>query len=707
MKRQSKKTKTGDKQNIKQFARKKIFVPKKQSKKQWIIASLIIVVFTVVAYIPAFKAELTNWDDKSYVLENPTLKELSVENIKTIFSEYYMGNYHPLAMLSLSLDYKIGGETQDGEIRAWIYHFTNILLHIINSLLVFYFVFLLIRRFDIAFLAGLMFAVNTLHVESVAWVSERKDVLYALFFIASLIEYLYYIDKKQIKFYFLSLLLFILSLLSKGQAVSLAVSLLAIDFLYDRKLLDKKVIFEKIPYFILALIFGIIAIYAQKEGNALHGEESYAFYKRIGFAGYAFTQYIIKLFVPINLSAIYPYPDIINKTVPGYYWLFLIPSLSILYLFFYFLKRNKIYAFAIAFFIINIVLLLQLIPVGSAIMADRYAYIPSIGFFIFLAYFLHNLMDKYPKQALTAKLFIAIYIIFLMVLSFNRCKVWNNSMSLWDDTIEKSPTAVVALNNRGSTKDRNKDHRGAIKDFTKAIIYKPDYKHAFYNRGMARKELAKETGDTSLFRPAITDFDKALKFDEYFVEAYHSRAVTKENYADYITNQEQRKQLLLQALEDYDKALKINPEYEEALVNRGVAKGKLGMLNQAIEDFNQALLINPNNPSIYSNRGLAKDHAKNYEAAIADYNKAIELDPEFITAYLNRGLAYQKIGKLEKAIEDFSKVIALDNQNAAAYYFRGIDLIKLNRLQEACKDLHIAQNLNYVYAKNAIEQYCK
>ena len=706
MKRQSKKQLQKEGKKTHHFAQKQ--TESQSIKLQNIyIAAVIIIVLTVLAYIPAFKAELTNWDDKNYVLENPTLKEITPENLKTIFTSYYMGNYHPLAMLSLSLDYKIGGENKEGEINAWIYHFTNILLHIINSLLVFWLVYLLIKRFDVAFFAALLFGVNTLHVESVAWVSERKDVLYALFFIASLIAYLYYIDKKQAKYYFLSLLLFILSLFSKGQAVSLAVSLVAIDFLFDRELLNRKVILEKIPYFILALIFGIIAIYAQKEGNALHGEESYAFYKRIAFAGYAFSQYLIKLFVPNNLSAIYPYPDIINKTVPAYYWLFLIPSLSVVYLFFYFLKRNKIYAFSIAFFIINIVLLLQLIPVGSAIMADRYAYIPSIGFFIFLSYALFRQIDKNHRKALSTKIFMGIYVLFLTVLSFNRCKVWQNSMTLWDDTIEKSPKAVVAWNNRGSTKDRLKDHKGAIEDFTKAIIYKPDYKHAFYNRGMARKELAKETGDTSLFRPALADFDKALSFDEQFVEAYHSRAVTTENYADNIRDAGKRKKLLLKALKDYDKALELNPEYEEALVNRGVAKGKLGMLKEAIADFNKALELNPDNPSTYSNRGLANDHAGDYQAAITDYNKAIQLDPEFVTAYLNRGITYRKMKKFNEAINDFSKLIELDNKNAAAYYFRGLSFLQLNKKEQACEDLNNALKLGHINASQAIKQYCQ
>ena len=131
------------------------------------------------------------------------------------------------------------------------------------------------------------------------------------------------------------LLLFVLSLFSKGQAVSLAVTLFIIDFLFKRKLLDKKVLLEKIPFLILAFIFGVIAIKAQQAGNALHDSDSYAFYKRIGFAGYAFTQYLIKLAVPTGLSAIYPYPDIINKSIPGHYWLFLIPALLVAYAFFY------------------------------------------------------------------------------------------------------------------------------------------------------------------------------------------------------------------------------------------------------------------------------------------------------------------------------------------------------------------------------------
>lgn len=705
MKQQKKFTKksSGAKKVTGKKQQKQNQIPKRNNILLW---SAIIVLITTAAYFPAFQNGITNWDDDNYVTNNPTLKEISSENLKQIFSEYYMGNYHPLAMFSLSLDYQIGGENPDGEIHAWIYHFTNILLHILNSLLVLWLVYLLLGRFDIAVAAALLFGVHTLHVESVAWISERKDVLYALFFIASLISYIYYINKKDIKFYAISLLLFILSLLSKGQAVSLAVTLLAIDYLFSRKLLDKKVIAEKAPYFILALIFGIVAIYAQKAGDALHDENSYEFYKRIGFAGYTFTQYFLKLLLPVKLAAIYPYPDIINKSMPAWYWLFLVPTLSVLYAFYYFMKRNRLIAFSIAFFTINIALLLQLIPVGSAIMADRYAYIPSIAFFIFIAWGVFTLIEKYPKQTMLLKGVLAVYLVLLVVLSVQRSKIWADNITLWDDTLEKSPKAVVAWNNRGSTKDKAKDHKGAIEDFTRAILYKPDYKHAFYNRGTARKELGKEIKDTTLLILALNDFDKAIELDEYFVEAYHNRAMARENMADYIGDLKRRNTYMNIALADYDKTLELDDAYENAIVNRGVVKGKLGRLDEAINDFNQAILKDPENASAYSNRGLAKDHGKDFEGAIADYNLAIEIDPEFVTAYLNRGIVYRKQKNFNAAIADFSKVLSLDNKHADAYYFRGMDLIQINKLNDGCRDLNTAKNLGYQYAQSAIDKYC-
>jgi protein O-mannosyl-transferase len=692
-------------QKLKSRAEKK--QPLVQISRNKIVTWLAIIsIATIAAYSPAFNNEITNWDDDNYIVKNPWLQELNNENLKAIFTEYYMGNYHPLAMLSLTIDFQIGGMNKDDEITPFIYHFTNILLHLINTLLVFWLIWILIGKFEISVLTALLFGLGTIHVESVAWISERKDVLYAMFFIASLISYVYYVKKKQAKYYIYAFLLFILSLFSKGQAVSLAVTLFIIDFLFERKLLNTKVLLEKVPFLILAGIFGIIAIKAQSAGNALHDSDSYEFYKRIGFAGYAFAQYIIKLTFPIELSAIYPYPDIINKSIPGYYWLFMIPSLLVAYAFFYYLKRNKFVAFCIGFFIINIVLLLQLIPVGSAILADRYTYIPSIGFHLLMAWLIFKLVEKNNQNKTLIYALSGIYLLVIGYSSFERCKIWKDSMTLWDDTVEKSPKAVVAWNNRGSIKDRDKKHEEAIEDFTRAIVLKPDYVHAFYNRGTSKKDWAKELNDSIMLQSALKDFNQALKFEPDFLEGYHNRGITYENLSDYARSVEQKNDLLNKALADYNKTIEIDPTYENALVNRGVIKGKMGNMDAAIEDFNQAIELQPDNASAYSNRGRAYEGKSDLESALRDYSLAIERDPEFSTAYLNRGIIYRRKNDFKASISDFSKAISIDNELAAAYYFRGLDKISLNQKQDGCNDLQQAVNLGHQFALSQYQKYC-
>ncbi len=686
-------------------------VVEKISRKTLLLWLTIISVFTIVAYYPSFDNEITNWDDDRYITENPYLKDFTAQNIKDIFNKKsYMGNYHPLAMLSLTIDYQLGGMDENGEIDPFIYHFTNIILHLLVTLLVFWFVWLLFNNFNIAVIAGLLFGVHTLHVESVAWVSERKDVLYALFFVASLINYVKYIKNYKKKYFIYSILFFVLSLLSKGQAVSLAVTLIAVDFLKNRKLLDKRVIIEKIPFFLLSIGFGILAIQAQKEGNAIVSGEAYSMTQRIAFAGFAFMKYIIELVAPVELSAINPYPDIIHKTMPVYYWLFLIPTAAVMYGFYLALKKSRTVTFAMAFFIINIFLLLQLIPVGSAIHADRYTYIPSIGFFILIGFAVNYIIKQNIKLKTSLFAVIGIYTLILTVLTIGRCEAWADSMSLWDDTVKKSPKAVVARNNRGSLQDRMakkaqdemkfeqaiKLRRSAIIDFTEAIKGKPDYTHAYYNRGSSEHELGKQLKDTVLIQKAIEDFTKALQFDDKFAEAYHNRGNAKGEL-----------NMLEDAMSDFDMAIQLKQEDANFWVNRGVTKGKLGKLDEAIEDFNKAVEMEPYSESAYSNRGLAKAKNGDLEGALKDYNTAIKLKPNFFTAYYNRGITKHQMGNSENAITDFSFVIKNNNKFFDAFYYRAVCYIALNKTDMACSDFNTAAQVGHQGAIRGINKYCK
>jgi len=665
-------------------------------RKMLLILAFVITTITSITYYPMFKNEITNWDDDKYIVENPYLQKLDGNTIKQIFSDYYMGNYHPLSMLSLSIDYKIGGKDKDGKIKPWIYHSTNLILHIISSLLVFFFVYVLFRNITVAAVAGILFGVHTLHVESIVWISERKDVLYTAFFVASLLFYTYFAKNGKIIYYILAFVLFILSLLSKGQAVSLAVTLIAIDYFLDRKLLSMRVILEKIPFFILAVIFGIIAIKAQKAGEAMQDIQDYEFYKRIGFAGYGFAMYLIKLVLPLNLSAIYPYPDILNRSIPVHYWAFMIPTLLSIIAFFYYYKRSKQITFSIAFFIINIVLLLQLIAVGSAIYADRYAYIPSIGFFILIGWITFLLIKKYSSMRVVILSIVGIYSIVLIFFTWDRIKVWKDSATLWDDVVKKQPKAVVAWNNRGSIKDKEGRHAEAIEDFTRAIEYKPDYTHAFYNRGTAKKDLGNERNDIEMLKSALADFDKSLQIKPEFAEAYHNRGITKDLLGDFNG-----------AIKDFDLSISINPKDPNPMVNRGVAKGKLGKLKEAIEDFTQVITTHPEFPSAYSNRGLARDMMGDTKGAIQDYDIAISLDKKSETpAYTNRGIAKKKLKDYQGAINDFSVAIERKPKAADAYYFRAMTKIDLGDIQGACNDFSISMQLGNNFAAQQYKVYC-
>jgi len=677
-----------------------------------IIGVAILLVVTFIGYSNVFQNELTNWDDNQYVVENNTIKEINSKNLKQIFAEYKMGNYHPLSMLSLAIDYQMTPKKKsETNINPFFFHLTPILLHILTTILVFFLLIQLFNNYYIAFFAALLFGVHTIHVESVVWISERKDVLYSAFYIISLIFYVKYVDTKKSLHWIFSFLFFILSLLSKAQAVSLAVTLLAVDYLRNRNFKEIHLWLEKIPYFILALIFGIVAIKAQQEGNAIIStdSESYSFIQRIGFAGYAFSTYLFEMILPINLSAINPYPDIINKTMPAYYWLGLIPSLAVIFILFMIFKKSKEFTFALAFFIINIFLLLQLIPVGSAIHADRYAYIPSIGFFTFVGIGINRVAAKNKNLQKPLFAILIVYAIVLIFLTLERNKVWKNSLTLWNDTVEKSPKAVVAWNNRGSIFDKQatdafeqKDYKNAqnlryaaISDFTQAVEQKPDYSSAFYNRGRTKLDLGKQMKDTNIINSAISDYSHALQFDPRFADAYLNRGLAKDEL-----------NLTEEALKDFNSAIEIDPNNSTYYSNRGVAKGKMQQYQAAIEDFNKALSIKPNDESSLSNRGFAHTFLKQYDLAMQDYNRSIEIKPNAKT-YFNRCILKKQINDIEGALKDADSVILLDDSFIDAYLQKGYCFLLMNQREKACLEFSNAAQKGSKTAEQLIAINCK
>ncbi len=731
---------------------KKISEPRIRTKRfyekstYWIIG---IIILTAIVYLPGINNELTNWDDPAYINENPYAKEFSWENTKSMFSEYYIGNYHPLTLLSYNIEY------QFSKADPLIYHINNLLLHLLNTLLVFWFISLLVKNNKISAITAVLFGVSPLHVESVMWISERKDVLYTFLFLTSLIAYIKYLDKRKTKLIILSLLLFLLSLLSKGQAVTLAVSLLAIDYIYGRKLLSKTVIIEKIPYFALALLFGVIAITAQKSGEAIAIEGADTIFGQIIYACYAFTEYIIKLIVPNNLSAIYPYPSNPDGSIPIWVYLYLIPFAAIIWFFIYSLKHDRSLAFGIIFFVLNIFLVLQLLPVGKAIMADRYTYIPSIGiFFIVGSYFEKISLDR-PKYKQVIGFIFGLYVFVLSILTYNRCEVWENSLSLWNDVLKKYPElpqaaynrAIVrekerdikgaiedysvtirndpanaeAYNNRGNAKTSAGDFKGAIDDLTMAVNIHDNYDEAYYNRGIARIEQKD-------YQAAIADFDTAVSLNSRHIGALNNRGNAKKLSGDfegaindyneviaiapdlaqsynnrgstYVSMQDYRR-----AIMDFTKAIKLEAGSEDAYYNRGSAYIFIGEYDSAKADFTMAININPKNIMAYNNRGNAKASSGDLSGAILDYDQVLSLNSGHVSAYFNRAFIKTKLGDYKGALPDLDMAIKLNPQYVTAYYLRGIAKISIG--QDGCDDLRLSLQMGYKEAEKDVVKYCR
>ena len=617
-------------------------------KAYWQWAALVVILSaTFFSYQPAINAKLTNWDDDKYVTENPAIRDLSVKNLKTLLTKNFEGNYHPVTMLSFAINYS------QGQLDPGVYHRTNVYLHLLNTAFVFWLVLLLLANLRMAAIASALFGIHTLHVESVAWVSERKDVLYAFFFLLSLISYIYYLKKESRLLYIFSLVLFSFSLLSKGMAVSLAVSLFIVDFYFGRKITHWKSILDKIPFLLLALVLGFVAVKAQHiQSLDLANETSFPFFQRIVFAGYAFISYIGKLIYPYHLAIFYPYPIKLGESMPLMYYFYLVLALGLTAFIIYSLKFSKKYFFGYAFFLLNIVLVLQLISVGKAVMADRYTYVSSIGFF-FIAASTYELIR--PKFRMAFVGLFLIYSLILIVQTRARCLVWHDSLSLWNDQIAKYPEHTEAYKNRGLVKGQAGDYQGAIADFDKVIEQDPNFSSAYTDRGMARQLQHDTIG-------ALTDYSLAISKDNKQVLAYY---------------------------------------------NRGNLKLEMKYFNESLSDLNAALSLSPDDANILYDRGRANMNLNEMKAAIDDFTMAISLNPEFALAYTNRGLIKMNLKDYVSAMSDYNSAIRYNPRLAVAYYNRGVLKYNSNNLAEACKDFKVALELGHADASGLISLFCK
>lgn len=471
-----------------------------------------------------------------------------------------------------------------------------------------------------------------MHVESVAWVSERKDVLYAFFFLLGLISYMKYSDTGSKFSYTYSLLFLILSLLSKPAAVVFPIVLLAIDLMKKRNW-TLKLIYEKIPYFILAGIMGLITLKNQSGIGATQGQEFFAFSERIFFGFYGFFMYLLKLVIPLNLAAFYPFPPV-NETLPVIYFFSPVLFIGILILCIRTFKNTPVITFGFGFYFINLLLVLQFFIVGSAIMADRYTYIPYIGIFYIIGW----LLARWQNQSLNKSMAYILAIgVIMTVMSFKQSQHWKNSTTLWEHAIDVHPS-YRAYNNRGLVYRKEKNNQKALEFYNEAIKLNPTDAEIYTNRGNIYSEAR--------------NFELALK--------------------------------------DYNKALAIKPDYPPALDNRGALYGMNGKIDLALNDFNRVIAVDPGYKSAYPNRATAFLDAGKYEEAIKDFNTYLTFKPNDVDILNSVGVAYQRLKKYDKAIEIYNRIISI-RPNPVFYLNRSYSWNAMGKTDEARKDAMTAK----------------
>jgi tetratricopeptide (TPR) repeat protein len=629
-----------------------------------LMAGLVLAV-TAVALSPVLKAGFTNFDDQVMVTENIKIQNLSLINLKAMFGAFHYGLYHPLVLLSYAVEYRFF------KLFPGVYHLTNLLLHLLNCWLVFRLFLLLSKHPWTAFIVALLFGIHPVHVESVAWVSERKDMLYAAFFLSSLLFYLAYCGRQRGRYLVYSFALFACSLLSKPMAVTLPLVLLLLDLFLGRGLRDRRAWLEKSPFFILSGLLVLVTVYGHRGAST----ENFFFIKGIFSAAYNILFYLYKLAVPVRLSALYPpavpsgapYPPLVLAAP------LLIMALAAAVLFSR--RWTKACWFGTAFFLVTLLPVLQFVPVGLGIPADRYLYLPALGIFFIAGTALVRLYVRLPHlRRYLLVLSCVITAITLSIISWQRAAVWHDSITLYNDVIGKYPQIALAYNNRGAARQMQGQYDLAMADFTRALQLNPGYDGAYNNRGRLHMNLNDETA-------ALVDLEAALRINPVSETAHFNLGIIDRNRKDYDA-----------AIRHFSRAY-LCSGYMPAVLERAAVHLLRGERDAALDDYALAVRRDPYNPKAYHLRAQLYLKEGRIREAMDDYARVIELDPGNADAYCTMGSFMAAQGNYALAAELFTHVLELQPKHATAYLLRAYAYSDLKDFAAARADLRAAEAL--------------
>jgi protein O-mannosyl-transferase len=638
------------------------------------LAPLVVLLLTVVAHCTGLFNGYVNLDDELYLINNKAITSLDIDSIVKMFSfdSVYGGNYHPLVALTNAIEYSLVG------LDFKLYHAVNLAFHLANTYLVFIFIKKLSQgNVAVAGVVSLLFGIHPMHVESVAWLSERKDVLYSFFYLLAIVAYLRYKETAKAKYVVLSLIVFVLSLLSKSMAVTLPVVLMAIDYYYDNGIKMREQL-NKLPFFALSLAFGLLTIKTQTDQHYI-GAYNFNLIEKLVISSYSAVYYIVKLFVPAELCCMIPFP---KGGLPIVYY-FATAGFAGILAASYFIKGKfaTLIRFGLWFYLGSIFVVLQFVSVGAAVVCERYTYMPYIGLFFVLAMLGHIVNTAQTGVLVRIKPVLLPMLIFVTVaftyLSFERNKVWYNGVTLWEDATAK---------------------QGDVADyawFGLGNALKSEYDVTVKERFPAGMPSAVPADLQEMRVQILAAYKKCIDLNSEFPNYLVNAAAAQGEFGD--------KKASLAAL---DRAIQLKPDYEQALFNRGVTRNEVGDYAGSVSDYTSALKVNPLYIQALFNRGLSYKALGNLDAAVKDYEAVIAMDKTFNNVLTNLGNVYFAKQDFGKAIIYYEQQLAITPKDANTLRNRGVCKHGMGKRNEGCADLQQAAALGSANAAQDIKYLC-
>jgi Flp pilus assembly protein TadD len=691
-----------------------------------LLISLFLIVVNLVVFGQVRNHEFINLDDTIYVTENQQVKSgLTLRGLEWAFTKVHAGHWHPITWLSHMLDCQLFG------LKSGRHHLTNMFFHIASTLLL----FLVFKRMTGAlwrsgFVAAL-FALHPLHVESVAWVSERKDVLSTFFLMLTIWMYAVYIERPRLNRYLMVLLFFVLGLLSKPMLATLPFVLLLLDYWplgrfqpaqpiknpklptskpvepWDQMSTVLRLVWEKTPFFILSAVSIILTIFAAERGEAIATLDAYRLEMRIANALVSYVSYIGKMIWPSHLSVFYPYP----KTLPPWEvvgaFLFLI-SLTLLVI--HAGRKRPYFRVGWFWYIGTLVPVIGLIQVGAQAMADRFTYIPSIGLFLMVSYGVPNLLAGWRYHRIVLSISAGFLISIFIILTKSQVRHWQNDITLFEHSLKVTTNNYLSHNNLGVALYHHGRIQEAIDHFTAALRIKSDYAEAHNNMGSALERQGKS-------QVAIAHYAEALRIKPGSIKVHKNlgtfllRQGKTQEAIDHFTEVLRiepddvevlnnlgtllfRQGKTQEAILHFNKALRIKPNYVEAHNSLGIAFGSQGMGREAIASFTEALRIKPDSAEVHNNLGTLLFRQGKAQEAIAHFTEALRIQSDYAEAHNNLGIAFGSQGKAQEAIAHFVKALQLKPDYAEAHVNLGLAYMMIGNKGLALEEYKILKMID-------------